>query len=442
MRGGPSGVQLRAETVLAWAALAAAVIAVYVTVVLGGGLLLHQTRSPHLGLSVLATIVVAAGFEPARVRLERCAGRLLHRAGRAPYEVLARFSQQFASARSPEQVTDEMARVLAEGTAAQWAQVWLLVRGQLTLVATHPAGADRQAPAPTMDMAPETEPGVRSVRVGQAGHVLGLLRIKEHPSRALTSVGERLFAGLASQAGMVLRSAQLQAELTARLAELSEKERQLRQYREKLVASQELERRRLERDLHDGAQQQLVALTINLRLAKALLPTAPEQAAQLLRDQAAAADNAIDTLSLLAGGVHPRALTDGGLGVALTAAAAVCPIPVELQVTDVGRFPPALEAAVYFCALEALQNVAKHSGATSVCLALCESDGDLVLRVSDNGGGVFTESGSGTGLDSMRERVASVGGTLAVVPRPGEGTTVVASIPAVWHSEDRRGAHA
>jgi signal transduction histidine kinase len=280
------------------------------------------------------------------------------------------------------------------------------------------------------------------VRVGQAGHVLGLLRIKEHPSRALTSVGERLFAGLASQAGMVLRSAQLQAELTARLAELSEKERQLRQYREKLVASQELERRRLERDLHDGAQQQLVALTINLRLAKALLPTAPEQAAQLLRDQAAAADNAIDTLSLLAGGVHPRALTDGGLGVALTAAAAVCPIPVELQVTDVGRFPPALEAAVYFCALEALQNVAKHSGATSVCLALCESDGDLVLRVSDNGGGVFTESGSGTGLDSMRERVASVGGTLAVVPRPGEGTTVVASIPAVRHSENQRGAHA
>jgi signal transduction histidine kinase len=241
---------------------------------------------------------------------------------------------------------------------------------------------------------------------------------------------------------MVLHGAQLQAELSARLEELSHKERQLRHHRQELVTSQELERRRLERDLHDGAQQELVALTINLRLAKTLLSTAPEQAVQLLLEQAVAADGAIDTLTRLSGGVHPRALTDGGLHRALTAAAAVCPIPVELQLTDVGRFPPALEAAVYFCAVEALQNVAKHSGATNVRLELDERDGDLVLRVADNGEGVFTGSGVGTGLESMRARVASVGGTLTVVPRPGDGTTVVAAVPEVRLSKERSGARA
>jgi signal transduction histidine kinase len=433
---------VRVELAVAWAALAVSVLAVYIAVVLGGGLVIGQTEEPHLGLSVLATVIVAAGFEPARIRLERLAGRLLHRGRPAPYEVLARFSRQFAPARPAEQVTDQMARVLAEGTAAEWAQIWLLVRGRLTLVATHPVGAGSEAPTPTLALASDTDPRLRSVRVGHGGHVLGLLRVKEHDDQPLTPVGERLFAGLASQAGMVLHGAQLQAELSARLEELSQKERQLRHHRQKLVTSQELERRRLERDLHDGAQQELVALTINLRLAKTLLPTAPEQVAQLLRDQAVAADSAIDTLTRLSGGVHPRALTDGGLPAALTAAAAVSPIPVELQVADVGRFPPALEAAVYFCALEALQNIAKHSGATSVGLQLDELDGDLLLRVADNGGGVFTGSGEGTGLTSMRARVASVGGTLTVVPRPGEGTTVLASVPAVRHAEEGSGAHA
>jgi signal transduction histidine kinase len=434
---GPGDVPLRAETVLAWAALAAVVVGVYVTVVLGGGLLIDETRSPHLGLSVLATLLVAAGFEPVRVRLEGLTGHLLNRGEPPPYEVLARFSQQFASARSPEQVTGEMTRVLAEGTAAQWAQIWLLVQDRLTLVATYPVGVEPDAPAPSLDMAPEPQPGVRSVRVGQAGHVLGLLRIGEQPGRPLTSVGERLFAGLASQAGMVLRSAQLQVELTARLEELSEKERQLRQYRQKLVTSQELERRRLERDLHDGAQQQLVALTINLRLAKTLLRTQRDQALQLLDEQAEAASAAIETLSRLSGGVQPRALSDGGLTEALAAAASVSPVPVEARLSPVGRFDPAVEAAAYFCALEALQNAAKHSGATAVRLELDLAADALVLRISDNGGGVFPEASTGTGLSSMRARAASVGGAVAVLAQPGEGTTVEATIPAARPRADR-----
>jgi signal transduction histidine kinase len=435
----PSDLRLRVESVLAWAALAVTVVGVYVTVVLGGAFLLDGARSPHLGLSVLATIVVAAGFEPVRVRLERLAGRLLHKGEPGPYEVLARFSQQFASARPPEQVTDDMARVLAEGTAAQWAQVWLLIRGRLTLVATYPADAEHGTPAPTMDMAPEAEAGVRSVRVGQAGHVLGILRIKHDPGRPLTTVGERLFAGLASQAGLVLHSAQLQVELTERLEELSVKERQLRHYREKLVSSQELERRRLERDLHDGAQQELVALTINLRLAKTLLRTARDQALQILSEQAEAVSAAIDTLNRLAGGLQPRALSNGGLTEALAAAASVSPVPVEAHLSPVGRFDPAVEAATYFCALEALQNAAKHSGATTVLLELDRAADSLVLRVTDNGGGVFTGMGMGTGLSSMRARAESVGGAVAVLPRPGEGTTVEATVP-VTPPGDQRGA--
>jgi signal transduction histidine kinase len=189
--------------------------------------------------------------------------------------------------------------------------------------------------------------------------------------------------------------------------------------------------------LHDGAQQQLVALTINLRLAKTLLRTQRDEALQLLDEQAEAASAAIETLSRLSGGVQPRALSDGGLTEALAAAASVSPVPVEARLSPVGRFDPAVEAAAYFCALEALQNAAKHSGATAVRLELDLAADALVLRITDNGGGVFPEASTGTGLSSMRARAASVGGAVAVLAQPGEGTTVEATIPAARPRADR-----
>jgi signal transduction histidine kinase len=426
---GLGGSRLRMETVVAWAVLLVAVLAVYVTVVLGGGIVIDRPDSPHVGLSVLATVIVAAGFDPARTKVERGVARLLHRGRSAPYDVLARFSAQFASAVPAEQLTERMARVLMEGTAAQWAQIWLVVRGQLTLVASYPAGAGSDVAPPPLDLV-EPDPQVRSLRVGHGGQALGLLRIKEGAHRPLTSTGERLFAGLGAQAGMVLHSAQLQADLSARLAELSDKERQLRQHREQLVSSQELERRRLERDLHDGAQQQLVALTINLRLAKALLRTSPDDTVELLAEQAVAAEDAIDTLARLSAGAQPRALTEGGLSAALAAAADVSPIPVRLHLADVGRLEPDVEAAAYYCAVEALQNAAKHSRATRIDLELCALADELLLRITDDGRGLPAGPSAGTGLASMQQRAASVNGAVTVRSRPGAGTTVEATLPA------------
>jgi signal transduction histidine kinase len=422
------GSRIRIESAVAWVALMLAVLAVYVMVVLGGGMVIDRTDSPHVGLSVLATVIVAAGFNPARTRLERGVAHLLHRGQAAPYDVLARFSAQFASAVPVEQLTERMARVLMEGTAAQWAQVWLVVRGQLTLVASYPSGAGADVAPPPLDL-DEPDPQVRSLRVGHGGQALGLLRIKEDPHRPLTSAGERLFAGLGAQAGMVLRSAQLQAELSARLAELSDKERQLRQHREQLVSSQELERRRLERDLHDGAQQQLVALTINLRLAKALGRSSPDDAAELLAEQATAAGDAIDTLARLSAGAQPRVLTEDGLAAALAAAAEVSPIPVHLDLADVGRLEPDVEAAAYYCALEALQNAAKHSRASRIDLQMCALADELLLRISDDGQGLPSGPSTGTGLASMHQRAASVNGAVTVRSRPGDGTTVEATLP-------------
>ena len=157
-----------------------------------------------------------------------------------------------------------MAKVLAEGTGTQWAQVWLMVQGRLALAATWPAVVDADD-LPPGDHEP---PGRRVLAVRQAGEVLGVLRLQENVRRPMTAVEERLFAGLAGQAGLVLRGVRLRAERAERLAELSARAEELRMSRELLVDTQDAARRRLERDIHDGAQQHLVAMAVNLRLAQ------------------------------------------------------------------------------------------------------------------------------------------------------------------------------
>jgi signal transduction histidine kinase len=207
---------------------------------------------------------------------------------------------------------------------------------------------------------------LRGVAVGHGGTVLGVLRLQEREGRPLTPVEERLFAGLAAQAGLALHSAQVRAELEERHRQLTARTAELRAARDQLVAAQDAERRRLERDIHDGAQQQLVALRINLRLVQTVAARAPERAAQLIGEQEQAAVDAIATLRALSRGAEPEVLARDGLAEALRVASGTCPLPVSLDLHEVGRFARPVETAVYFCCLEALQNTVKHAGAGSV----------------------------------------------------------------------------
>ena len=272
-------------------ALACFVVAVYVGVVLGGGGLVGHTDSPSLWLSVAATAAVALLFAPAQAAIERIASRVGHPAAATPYDVLSRFSEAVTGGYGTGELPAGMSKVLAEGTGAQWAQVWLQVSGRLTLAATWPADAraDVRPPSPEADGVDSTGVGRRAEGVRHGGRSLGVLRLQERPGMPLTGVEQRLMAGLAAQAGLVLRLAALRAELEDRHAELVSRAGDLQASRDRLIAAHDAERRRLERDIHDGAQQHLVALAVNLRLAQTISGRSPERAADLLAEQADAA---------------------------------------------------------------------------------------------------------------------------------------------------------
>jgi signal transduction histidine kinase len=428
----PRGVGHR---VLVASGLVCFVVAVYVVVVLGGGVLVGRTDSPSVALSVLATAGVALLFAPVQSTVERVAARMGHPAVATPYDVMSRFSEAVTGGYASADLPARMAMVLAQGTGARWAQVWLTVSGQLTLAATWPpdAGGDARAPSLPSDGADATGLGRGEVAVRHGGRLLGVLRLQERPGLPLTPVENRLFAGLAEQAGLVLRLVSLRAELEERHEELLARADALKASRARLIATQDAERRRLERDLHDGAQQHLVALSVNLRLVQTIAARSPERAGRLLALQADAADVAIETLTSLSRGIYPALLEDGGLVPALRSAAATSPIPVTIDAEIAGRLPAAVEAALYFCCAEAVQNAAKHSGARRVCVRLIESAGRWQLSVVDDGAGFHLDgvmaAGTGVGLVNMRDRLDAIGGTLSVESRPGHGTAVTAVVP-------------
>jgi signal transduction histidine kinase len=200
--------------------------------------------------------------------------------------------------------------------------------------------------------------------------------------------------------------------------------------RARLLAEVDDERRRLERDLHDGTQQRLVALAIKLELAREELAGSDNAGSTALEGLGAEVEEIIDEIRSLARGVYPSLLADRGLVPALEAAAVRSPVHVDVRARDIDRYDGAIEAAVYFTCLEALQNVVKHArDATGVCVTL-RANGRLSFEIRDDGDGFAAPRARvGSGLTSMRERIAGVGGTLAVVTAPGHGTRVIGSLP-------------
>ena len=202
----------------------------------------------------------------------------------------------------------------------------------------------------------------------------------------------------------------------------------MRESRQRIVAAADEERRRIERDLHDGAQQRLVALALELRGAQRRLGDDPDpEIERLLAASVAELQAAVGDLRELARGVHPAVLTEEGIAAALESLAARTPIPVTVDAPE-GRFPGPVEAAAYFVACEALANVVKHAQASSVVIRVDAADGLLVLEVTDDGVGGASSAG-GSGLRGLADRVEAAGGRLKVESPVGGGTRVEAEIP-------------
>ena len=407
-------------------AMAAFITAVYVAIVVGLGGLLGGGSRPNLALSILATAIVAVAFQPVRERVQRLANRLVYGKRATPYEVLSQFSHRVAGTYSNADVLPRMAQVLGEGTGASRADVWIRLGEGIASAASWPAS---DAPAPprvaiTGQLLPAIPGLSRIAPVRHHGELLGALSINKRPGEALTPIEEKLMTDLAAQAGIVLQSVRLSAELQARVTEISQQAAELRASRQRIVATQDAERRRLERNIHDGAQQNLVALTVKLRLATTLARRDPERARASVKALEADSDQALETLRALARGIYPPLLRERGLAAALRAEAEKMPLPATVSADHVDRYPPEVEAAIYFVCLEALQNVTKHAQASRVEIKIRSVTHELSFEVTDDGAGFeVAKDATSSGLRNMADRIEGIGGRLdirsiAVFPPP------------------------
>jgi signal transduction histidine kinase len=402
--------------------LAAVITAIYLGIVVGIGALVGSGGS--LPLSIAATAIIALAFQPLRARARRFADRLVYGKRATPYELLSELADRLGSVYSAEELVPRMARLVAEGTAARRAGVWLRVGDELRLTATWPTGEGEESVRKLEDGAlPTFRNDVRAFPVRHQEELLGAITVTMPPRESLTPAQEKLISDLSAQAGLILRNVRLTEELKATIEEL-------RASRQRIVAAQDEERRRLERNIHDGAQQQLVALAVKLRLAETLSERDPTKAKELIAQVKAETGEALENLRDLARGIYPPLLADKGLAAALEAQARKAAVPVEVETDGVGRYAQEAEAAVYFCVLEALQNIAKYAEATQATVRLRREDGDLAFEVEDDGRGFDPDvTPRGSGLQNMLDRLEALGGSVEIASRVGEGTKVRGRIP-------------
>jgi signal transduction histidine kinase len=409
-----------------YGSLAVFITAVYAALVVGVGTLAGNQRSPLL--AALAAAVVAVAFQPARQWAGRLANRVVYGRRATPYQVLSRFAQRIGATYAAGDVLPQMAHIIAAGTGAERVMVWLRVDDRLRPEASSD-GSPRPAPLAVDGLAAdglpvdgEAMPNLPGADLGvpvvHQGELLGAISIKMPKGEPLRPGGEQLVADVASQAGLVLSNAGLIEDLRAS--------------RQRLVAAQDEERRRIERNIHDGAQQDLVAMAIKLRLAGTTVDEDPAEAKEIIGELQADAVGALENLRDLARGVYPPLLADLGLAAALSAQASKSAVPVTVEADGIGRFGQDTEAAVYFCCLEALQNIAKYAHATSARISLQAQNGTLRFTVSDDGAGYDARhTPLGSGQRNMADRLAALGGRLEVRSAPRQGTTITAELPSL-----------
>jgi signal transduction histidine kinase len=395
---------------VAYGVLAVFIAGVYVTAVTGIGQFIGSGPEPSPVLAIGAATVVAVAFQPLRRRLERFASRIVYGKKATPYEVLSEFSRRVAA--TNDSLLLDAARSLAEGTNAGAVAVWITADDRMAKMAEWPEGGARSGSEET------------SFPIEQAGAALGHLALSVPAGQRLSEEDRRLADTVASGMGLALRNRILTGVLQSRVEELGESRR-------RLAAVQNETRRKLERDLHDGAQQQLVALKVKLGLARAVAEkTGAVRTAAFLDGLAEEADGAVTALRDFARGVYPPLLEAEGLDAAVSAQVQRSPVPATVNAENVGRYDRQIEATVYFCIVQALQNVNTHANASQIRVSLAQVGDVLCFRIDDDGGGFDPHTARpGGGLSTIVDRVEAVNGNLTIDSAPGRGTVISGSIP-------------
>jgi signal transduction histidine kinase len=435
--------------------LSGVVVTVYVVVVLGLGRTPTSSERSLLLLSMLAAAIAAVLYLPARERLSQFSNRLVYGEREAPDEVLRTFGSRLSRAIPLDELLLQVAESLRKSMGLSSAEIWTGSGGQLERVVSVP-----DAPHARLTLKPDEEAVVARAGVsGQAwvkvwlagllrgredarvrvaptthsGHLLGLIvAVRPEAGDAFRPEDETVLAELARQVGLALHNVALDSALQASLDEVRRQAEELRASRARIVAASDAARRQIERNLHDGAQQHLVALAVNLRLVQQLAEADPATAKEMLAQLGHDVQDAVQELRSLAHGIYPPLLVDRGLAEALAAAAGRAALPTEVDAAGTGRYPQDVEAAVYFCCLEALQNAGKHAGESATAkVRVWEEAGGLLFEVSDDGAGFdpAARSTPGAGFVNMGDRVGAIGGSVGVESSPGKGTRISGRIP-------------
>jgi len=442
------------------AGLTGLVITIYVVVVLGFGRSPEGSERNLLLLSMIAAGLAALLYVPARTWLTERANRLVYGARVAPDETLRTFAQRLTRSIPLDELMLQLAENLRASMALNSAEVWTGKDGHYELL----AGVPHRSAAPVLIgekelpvvaragvsggtwleiwvpqlVSPSGSAATRVAPIAHAGMLLGFIvvarRADEEP---FSETEDMVLTEIARQIGLALHNVQLDTALQASLDELRLRNVELQQSRARIVSAGDAERRKLERNLHDGAQQHLVALAVKLRLAADAVEDDPEDAVAMIEEIKGDVQSAIAELRALAHGIFPPLLVSGGLAEALPAAAGRAALPTTVELDGVGRYGNDIEAAVYFCTVEALQNAGKHAGdGASATIRVAQTEGEaLRFEIQDDGVGfdasarLATGEGLGHGFVNMADRLGAIGGTVEVRSSPGEGTTITGSIP-------------
>jgi two-component system, NarL family, sensor kinase len=406
----------RAVTV---AMLGGVVTLVYIGIVAGIGALLGN--GSRLWLSVAATALIAVAFEPLRRRTLLLATRLVTGTRATPEEALAALSDQLARADSTTEVLDRVVELLVSSTGASRAEIRIR-RDDVV---------DRLEAATGV----ATDTARRVAPIVHEGQTMGEVRLLADRDDRFLPADERLLRQVAAALGPVARNVRLTGELHAHIDEL-------RTSRQRIVTAHDDARRALERDIHDGAQQQLLAVRLTIGLATTLAERDGAAAtSESLALAAQQADDAIRRLRDLARGLYPPVLAEQGLVAALRAHARDVPLQVTVEADGFRRHDRSVEAAVYLCCLEAMHNASRHADASTLRVELCDGHGTLAFVVADDGVGFDPANAeAGAGLTNMRDRIEALGGRFEITATPGGGVTVRGWVPDT-HAEPPREGH-
>jgi signal transduction histidine kinase len=441
-------------TTISLAGLTALVVAVYIGVVLGLGRVPRESERTLLVLSMVAAAAAAVLYLPAHNRLSNLARRIVYGGRPPPDDVLRTFGTRQSRSVPLDELLLQMAESLRRTLHLASAEVWGATPGTLERMVSDPeregaalpiSGAEESTlaragvsgPAWAKVWLPDLLEGrddriMRLAPITHSGELLGLIVIDRPPGGdAFSSEDDRILTELARQVGLTLHNVRLDSALQASLDEVRRQAEALQASRGRIVAAGNAERRRIERNLHDGAQQHLVALAVKVRLARQTFEKDPDKARGLMEELGGDLEDALQELRDLAHGIYPPLLADKGLPEALAAAGRRASLPTEVRSDGIGRYSPEIEAAIYFCCLEALQNAGKHAGeGARVAVRIWEEAGGLLFEVGDDGVGFDTRhTGASAGFTNMNDRLGAVGGTLRVESAPGRGTKVAGAIP-------------